>query len=326
MAKRVINKFRRDGVSGLLRGGWVNLSQSFQERVTYIFPESYSLFFKKPRTIFAETTNNCNLNCEMCYRGKRATGFMDFSLFKSVVDQSAKIGNVCLMLHFGGETTLHPRFLDMLKYAMSKRSQLYNVGFFTNGMLLDELKSAWLVKLGVDYVTFSLDGVGEVTERIRRGSNYETVSDNIWKLLAIRGNRVKPIVSTNTTISTQSDSELLAIREEWASKVAIVNFNGCIDDHFRILNLERWRKWNKSSLKENLPRFCTMPFYLLAVLWNGQVTYCCHDLNGVGNVGNANEQTLMEIWKGETFKQIRRGILNSHRIGDLCASCEKWNI
>lgn len=325
LAKRIRNKYERDGATGLIRGGWVTFTQSVQEKITYTFPQAYPLFFKKPHTVFTETTNNCNLNCQMCYRANRPIGYMDFTLFKSVVDQCAKIGNICLMLHYGGETTLHPQFIEMLKYAMSKRKHLYNVGFFTNGMLLDEIKSAWIVKLGLDYVTFSIDGIGKTTERIRKGSNYETIAENINKLLWLRGNKPKPIVSTNTTITTQTDEELQAVRKEWASKVATVHFNGCIDNHFRILNQERWSKWNETSLKNNQPKFCTMPFYLMGVLWNGQVTYCCHDLNGIGNVGDATKESLMDIWRGEKFRKVRRQVLfNEPNPGSLCSWCLKF--
>jgi len=119
---------------------------------------------------------------------------MQLDLFKHLVDEAANIGDVSLLLGIGGESLLHPDFVEMLEYAMSRRSKFCDVGFFTNGTLFDEKVAEAVVRLGVDWVDFSIDGVGEVTERVRRGilSNSpvpetlcEKCKKHVWKPRAL---------------------------------------------------------------------------------------------------------------------------------------------
>jgi MoaA/NifB/PqqE/SkfB family radical SAM enzyme len=287
-----------------------------------LWPGLHRFAYRRPYYLSIEITNDCNLKCKMCYRGKRRAGigYMDFDLFCRIVDEAAQIGNIYLSLFLGGESTLHPRFDDMIEYAMSHRNHLYGVGFFTNGMLLNKHKSELLVRLAVDDITFSLEGIGPVTENIRLGSVYSVVERNILNLLKIRGTHPKPQVLINTTITVQSDDELQAIYNQWRGKVDAVIFNGCLDESFRITNWSRLRKWNPNY---TLPRFCAFPFYWLYVLWNGDVIICCHDVNAVSNVGNVCDCSLIDIWRGDKLEAVRQGILSGDMIG-LCSKCMKF--
>jgi sulfatase maturation enzyme AslB (radical SAM superfamily) len=287
-----------------------------------LWPSLHRIAYRRPYYISIEITNACNLKCEMCYRSKRKAGigYMDFDLFCRIVDEAAQIGNVYLSLFLGGESTLHPQFDDMIEYAMSHRNHLYGLGFFTNGMLLDKHKSELLVRLAIDDITFSLDGIGSVTENIRLGSVYSVVERNILNLLKIRGTHPKPKISINTTITVQSDDELQAIYNQWQGKVDAIIFSGCGDESFRITNWSRVRKWNPNY---TLPKFCTFPFYWLYVLWNGDVTICCHDVAGEGNVGNVCNCSLIDVWRGDKLEAVRQGILSGDMIG-LCSKCMKF--
>jgi sulfatase maturation enzyme AslB (radical SAM superfamily) len=294
----------------------------FKDATVSFWHGLHSFAYRLPYNLSVELTNDCNLKCKMCIRGKRKAGigYMDFDLFCRIVKEAAQIGNMYLNLNLGGESTLHPRFDEMVEYAMSHRNHLYGVGFYTNGMLLNKHKSELLVRLGVDDVAFSLDGIGPVTENIRLGSVYSVVERNILNLLKIRGTHPKPRVLTHTAITTQSDDELQMIYNQWHKKVDAVTFTGWQDESFRILNWSRLHKWNPNYI---LPRFCTFPFYWLYVLWNGDVTICCHDVNGEANVGNVCDCSLIDVWRGDKLEAIRQGILSGDKIG-LCSKCMKF--
>jgi MoaA/NifB/PqqE/SkfB family radical SAM enzyme len=296
---------------------------SLKDAAIRLWPGLHRFSYRRLHNLTIEITNDCNLKCKMCCRGKRKAGigYMDFDLFCRLVDEAANIGNISLSMFLGGESTIHPRFDDMIEYAMSHRNQLSGVGFFTNGTLLNNHKSELLVRLAVDEITFSLDGIGAVNEKIRLGSVYSVVERNILNLLEIRGSHKKPKVVINTTISFQSDDELQAIYDQWHGKVDAVIFTGCQDESFRITNWTRLRKWNPNY---SLPRFCTFPFYWMYVLWNGDVTICCHDINAEGIVGNVRDCSLMDIWRGDRLRAIRKGILRGDLVG-LCSKCMKFN-
>ena len=248
---------------------------------------------------------------------------MQLALFRHLIDEAADIDGISLYLHVGGESLLHPRLNEMLEYAMGKRNRFSAVGFFTNGMLFNEKVAETVVRSGLDWVTFSLDGVGEVTERIRRGSNYATLKRNIQQLIQLRGAKLKPRVGINTTITTQSDSELRDIWKEWTEKVDQVSFYPQLNDDFSISNLARAQRFD---LGWRIEQPCAMPLTMLCIFWNGDVTYCCHNLKGKYLLSNVRKADLMKIWRSKEMQEIRKGILSGTPFPEtLCEKCGKYN-
>jgi radical SAM protein with 4Fe4S-binding SPASM domain len=328
-SKRLIQKIRskleRDGLVGVLSGIRANAHLNLKHMLVRKIPRFIPYIVRKPHVVFIETTNACNLRCEMCFRGKRESGFIDFELFKKAVDEVAAIGDACLVLHFGGETTLHPRFPDMIRYVMARRKRFYNVGFFTNGMLLSKSLSEVIVESQVDWIAVSIDGVGELNNRIRRGSNYGVIKKNLETLLQVRGKRKKPLITTNTTMTVQTDSELEEIKAEWIGKVDGMNFSGCIDSTYKYTNLDRYKRLNPQGVKENVPPTCNMLFDLLAVLYNGDITFCCHNINGDYPLGNLHETSLKEAWRSKHFMDLRKSVIAEQPLENtLCFFCEKY--
>ena len=259
----------------------------------------------------------------MCTRGDRPVGMMELNRFKHLIDEVADMGDVCLYLQGGGEPLLHPNFVDMLEYTMSKRSKFSEVGFFNNGTLFNGKVAEAVVRLGVDFVNFSVDGVGEVTEGIRRGSDYETLKKNIQRLLEFRGSKLKPTVRTVTTVTVQSDDELRSVQKEWAGKVDQVVFGPQLDCDFRVMNLPRVQQFNPSW---GINHPCKMPFSMLCILWNGDLSFCCNNTAGKYPVGNAKENDLLKIWRSKEMVHIRKGILSNSPIPEtLCEKCRKYD-
>lgn len=283
------------------------------------------IFYKRPRIIHIEPTNDCNIACRSCRRRfmNRKVGYMSFDLFTKIVDEAARIGDVHLELFGGGEPLMHPQFSEMLKYSTTKRDRLKDISFFTNGMLLNKTIVNSIVKLEVDAITISLDGIGYVNERLRRGSVYRVIEENLNYLLDARGSKIKPHVIINATISDQTDKELMVLRQEWQNRLDRLQFSGMIDEPFRVLDIERARKWNPGYMQHKI---CPYPFSILTVQWNGDVSFCCEDVCGKGVIGNALESDLMGIWHGEKLKRIRKAILAGNVDGIvLCNHCKIFN-
>lgn len=60
--------------------------------------------------------------------------------------------------------------------------------------------------------------------------------------------------------------------------------------------------------------FCHSLFHYVAILWNGDVTVCCHDVAGVRVVGNVTHSNLSDIWNGPAYQKLRE-------LG-FCEGCE----
>lgn len=111
-------------------------------------------YLETPPLVWLELTRRCNLTCAHCYidGGKARDNEMSSKEFYAVIDELADMG-VWAIAITGGEPTLHPEFVDLVKYARSKNLL---VGIATNGMFLtDEILGA-LPREGV-IISVSLD-------------------------------------------------------------------------------------------------------------------------------------------------------------------------
>lgn len=218
---------------------------------------------------------------------------------------------------------MHPHFSKMLEYATTNFSKFGGIGFYTNGMLLNRKIIDTIIELSIDKVIISLDGIGFLNNRLRHGSKYKVIEKNMNYLLERRGTKTKPQLCTNTTISTQTDEELTEIQQAWQNRLDEIAFSGMVDDSFKILDIERARKWNSNYVSETI---CNQPFSNLGILWNGDVTFCCQDVAGKGIIGNVTESSLMNLWKSKELNKVRRGILTGKVDRTiLCNGCRMFD-
>ena len=148
----------------------------------------------------------------MCnWQDREKTGNISRKLFESCVDQFSEMELEVLNLQFGGESLLHPDFQEFLKYAIDKRDhgKIGYVGWTDNGMLFNESICNLVVSLNVDWINFSLDGVGQVNDNIRLGSKYSVIAKNIKCLLEKRGSSKKPKVLLNMVDHGKTEAQKL---------------------------------------------------------------------------------------------------------------------
>ena len=77
-------------------------------------------------------------------------------------------------------------------------------------------------------------------------------------------------------------------------------------------------KKGRGQLNSNInpPTFCMHPFTGLATREDGAVKVCCRS----HPIGNIQDNTLEEIWNGDTMKRIRKQVLTGYRPAE-CAPC-----
>lgn len=120
---------------------------------------------KKPVVVW-NCTQTCNLKCVHCYAGsenKQYEGELTTEQAKVMIDDLAAFG--CPVLLFsGGEPTVRPDLLELMKYARSKGMR---VVISTNGTLITPEKARQFAEVGLSYVGVSLDGMREVHDKFR---------------------------------------------------------------------------------------------------------------------------------------------------------------
>lgn len=119
-----------------------------------------------------EITSNCNLKCPMCFAESGPGGKnIDFATFRRMVDRYVHLEGIADVLQLsGGEPTLHPELLRMVRYAYEQPIQAVMIN--TNGIRLAhdpalvEQLAAFRDRLEI-YLQF--DGLEERTYQALRG-------------------------------------------------------------------------------------------------------------------------------------------------------------
>jgi len=284
-----------------------------------------------PIKIWIELTNRCNLRCIHCIHPQmtRKKGFMDFSLFKKIIDEVSSYKNLSMVSLTGqGEPLLHPDFGEMIRYA----SKHCKTEVLTNATLLNEEKAREILEAEPYAIGFSFDApTKEIYEKIRRGANYEKTVNNIKNFLTLKQKLRKKTRCTISIIKEPLTEGKIGDFKKWCNTLPFdrVRVNELIN-FFGDSDLAQTGKIKYDFVKKDLPRkkwsVCYTPWGMLAINWDGFVPACILDYNQKFVVGNAYENTIMEIWNGDRMQEFRRALVerNYEKIehnGTLCSNC-----
>ncbi|MBI3007947.1 MAG: SPASM domain-containing protein [Candidatus Omnitrophica bacterium] len=67
---------------------------------------------------------------------------------------------------------------------------------------------------------------------------------------------------------------------------------------------------------------CLLPFTQMVIRPDGKVSLCCADALGKVTLGDVTKDRIIDIWRSDTYKEIRRLILKSRRNMALCSGCD----
>jgi MoaA/NifB/PqqE/SkfB family radical SAM enzyme len=134
-----------------------------------------------PRFIQIEPVGHCNLRCRMCpvrYRDV-SNAFMAWDAYTGIVDALPNLSE--LHLQGLGEPLLHPRFFDMVEYAVARGVA---VSVNTNLTLLTPAKAERAATCGLSAIFVSIDGATAQTyEWVRVDARFDMVERNMLRLL-----------------------------------------------------------------------------------------------------------------------------------------------
>lgn len=272
-----------------------------------------------PLHVDIELASVCNLRCPMCYtiteqfKEKVNAKLMDYNLFTKIADECAAGGVYSIRLSLRGESFLHPRFVDCVRYA--KQKGIKEVSTLTNGLRLDEKMFKELMEVGIDWITISFDGLGEVYEKIRHPAKYERAVEKIRNYCRIKkeSGRSKPVIKIQSILPAIQDN-LEAFYDVFAPITDLISTNPLID------YLQKDDK-NKILYHENFS--CPQLYQRLVIGADGLVMMCSNDEENEEVVGDANRQTIHEIWHGPKLERARFSHKMHEGVRDysICAKC-----
>ena len=130
------------------------------------------------RKLYIQPTTVCNLHCRTCIRNvwDAPEAQMSMDTFQRLLEGLDDLPHLTRVVFSGfGEPLTHPNILEMIG-AVRKRDIAVTLG--SNGLLLEAKMAQALVKLGVDRLVVSVDGVKpETYASIRGGMLYQVLSN-----------------------------------------------------------------------------------------------------------------------------------------------------
>lgn len=291
-----------------------------------------------PVSISFEPTTSCNLRCPECPSGLRAftrpTGMLKKDFFAETIDQLSP-DLLYLIFYFQGEPYLNPSFLDMVRYASSKK--IYTATS-TNAHYLNDENARRTVESGLDRLIISIDGTTQdVYQQYRVGGKLEKVLEgarNIVKWKKELGSKT-PFVFFQFLVVKPNEHQVDEIRQ-LAKEIGVdeVRFktaqvydyendpNNLIPSNARY---SRYRKNDKGEyyFRNALPNHCWRLWHATVITWDGLVVPCCFDKDAVHKLGDLKSKPFREIWKNPAYRSFRGQMLKSRKSIDICSNCSE---
>jgi radical SAM protein with 4Fe4S-binding SPASM domain len=301
-----------------------------------------------PAAIDVEPNNTCNFKCPHCQvtHWSKPKFYMDAQRFTNILDQLPNV--VRVKLQGMGEPLLNKDLTAMLEAGENRGVAL---SFFSNGSICTQEIADRLVRLKNTQITFSIDGAtAEVFEKVRVGSKFSKVIDNIRRLTGTTGNKNQPEIFGWTVVTKENVHELPAIvrlasdlglrrltiqpslnswgKESMESITSSVQVQ-TVSDLFTKSIEEAKQAAVESGLALTITyhdrftrkRKCDWPWTSAYIDANGDVVPCCilADSDTV-KMGNVFEDDFGKIWNSKTYQDFRERI-RRHDLPDYCKHC-----
>jgi MoaA/NifB/PqqE/SkfB family radical SAM enzyme len=272
-----------------------------------------------PERVLIDFATRCNLRCPMCpvwgsddnQSIASVKGIMPEGSIGPMLDEMAPAKPLAQPSMYG-EPLLIP---DLRARIIDMKSRGMTVAMNTNGLTLNDDLAKFFVSVGVDSVSFSLEGVTrETLMKIRGIDKIEKIESAVFRLLAARGDNDLPRIGVSMVKQDANSHEEEAFAMRWAGIVDCVRIG---------LIFENGTYPGMMTPPTRLP--CPVLYHTMPVHNDGTVTICCLDGFRDTDVGNVFESGVKEVWQGEAFAKVRY----YHETGQwdkapFCKSCNGW--
>lgn len=279
-----------------------------------------------PPMLIVETSSYCNLSCIHCPRTNAAKnngsfeGFMDFELYKKIIDEMSQYKYATLRPFGRGEALINPDFPRMIRYA--KEKGVRKIWLNTNGVLLSPEMSKELLEAGLDTLEVSIDATTRETfKKIKGKDKYDVVVKNTIECCRLK----KELYPKSEIVVSFVESSLNTLEKD-----AFVKFWQNHADHVNIRPVHQHgalvRNQRISKLKEEERLPCSILWERVEIHYYGGLNYCEFDWENREEVGNVRDLSIKEIWNSKKYKQLRKLHIEK-RFSDiaLCSVCKSYH-
>ncbi len=291
----------------------------------------------------------CNYRCSFCFQadteGMKSVGlqrgFMDYSLFKKIVDDLLDFDGTLKKIKIGnhGEPTLHPELPACIEYARSSGCA-ETIELFTNASRLEPALNEAIIESGLQRINISLEGLSderyfEVTgvrqdfQKIIAG-----VTDLYERKTAKNSELIIYVKVVDEAHSLRGESGLIFTLSEQERTFFYETFENHCDEIFIEKIVPQWAETQldrQNSVAEtgmygqeiqNWKDICPFTFMYLHFNCDGTVSPCTLDWPRKIVIGNVKSTSVREIWEGEKLRDLRVAqVLGKRRSINFCSSC-----
>ena len=288
---------------------------AYRPAIVYKIARGYfrTLVLRKPtlRIIEFSITAACQSTCEYCYAskfGKPGGSQLSLEEIKSVWAEAKSLGAFCVQI-LGGEPTLHPQFLDIVK-SFEPKSNI--VTMVTNSLLLDEKMVLALKETGVFLVYISLNSLdAETNDKIRGYEGHLAAALKAIEICKKHGLKVSIPVTTSRELLPETEKILAYAREnDLQSTINLLAPVGRAEgQHEQTLDVDFWHQLRKLymsnpglrgdwDVNQNLRIGCPSGYEKIHISPYGEVTGCSLQPVSFGNVREEKLEVIIKRMQG----------------------------
>lgn len=240
-----------------------------------------------------DITDLCNRFCEFCPRVNREAfpnkgEFMSMELYRRLMEELSELGYSGIIAYSGFSEPLLCREINEMVSIARASCPKSRIELYTNGDPLDAGKLFKLFKDGLSSIHISLYDSLEQKEKFLTMKDKAGIKDEQFFL-----------------------RERFLKREEGYG-LTLSNRVGMID----------FEKTGMKRLSRSLKSRCYYPFYMMMVHYTGKVFICSHDWGEKLVVGDLNESSIIDIWRGKSIELVRNMLANADRDFCPCNACD----
>ena len=151
------------------------------------------------------------------------------------------------------------------------------------------------MEAGIDWITISFDGLGEIYENIRRPAKFDRAVEKIRNYMKIKteAGRDKPVIKVQSVLPAIEDDPK-AFYDVFSPITDMVSANPLIDFMQSKANMAK------------IPNFsCPQIYQRLVIGADGTCMMCSNDEEQRNPVGDVKKQSIHEIWHGPQMTKVR---------------------
>jgi MoaA/NifB/PqqE/SkfB family radical SAM enzyme len=269
----------------------------------------------------------CNERCVMCpYKStdaQKPTRIMELEKFQKAWDEFAGAGGRIATFNNFSDIFAHPVGMDYVRHALKYQDKV-NVYFVTNGLALKQEYVDEILATGwQDIMYISCHGFSEETFHKVTGVNaFKHVLEHATYMAKHHPKPQNIIIQYATDYSEKAEVD---------EALAYWNGLGCTVNSFATHTFAGNSDHREETVREGRLAGCKgwgydagQLFFQAVIQQNGNLTLCCHDLEGKIVIGDAFEEGLIPAWKSKRMKNliglIYRGGSNSKTM-EICRKC-----